>query len=232
VALNTLLSVHVQPGAIGRYVMAISRLADAARRKKEPFTWGAFETLYGEDGPIRFVSSAETFAALAKRGSVPELAARVLGAAEAQKLVEEVSSCVASQSTTITVDRPDLSYVRSPLKPGELKAASVTRARVRAGGRESYEELMRKLAAAIPKLDDPSQLIVRQTLVGNVAEYVAIRPLRDLAELDAHRTPEQLLTQAFGPAEGGMIFRNGGAAIEQLDRSIVGYRADLSNPAA
>lgn len=231
-ALNTVLSVNVQPGAIGRYTTAIQRLAEAARSKKEPFTWGAFDTLYGEQGPIRFVSNAENFAALGKRGSVPELVARVLGATEAPRFVEEVGACVASQSLTVSIDRPDLSYVRSPLKPGELKVAAVTRALVRAGARESYEELMRKLSEAIPKLDDPSQLIVRQTVIGNVAEYVAIRPLRDLAELDAHRTPEQLLVQAFGASEGGLVFRNGGAAIEQIDRSIVGYRPELSNPPA
>ncbi len=231
-ALNTVLSAQVLPGAILRYTAAIQRLAEAARNKKEPFTWGAFETLYGEQGPIRYVSSVETFDALGKRGSVPELVARVFGAADAPRFLEEVGACIASQSLTVAADRPDLSYLRSPFKPGEFKAAAVTRTRIRPGARESYEELLRKLSEAIPKLDDPSQLMVRQTIVGNVAEYVSIRPLRELRELDAHRTPEQLLIQAFGASEGGLIFRNGGAAIEEIERSIVGYRPDLSNPVA
>jgi hypothetical protein len=232
VALYSLLSVQVQPSAIIRYTAAITRLAEASRKKKESFTWGAFETLYGQEMSIGFVSTADTFEALGKRDNVPELVARVLGASEAPRFVEEVSACIASQSLTISVDRADLSYVRSPLKPGELKAASVTRTIVQPGARESYEELLRKLSEAIPKVGDQTQLIVRQTVDGNLAQYVSIRPLRELSELDAQRTPEQLLTQAFGASEGGLIFRNGGAAIEQIERSIVGYRADLSNPAS
>ena len=229
-ALTSLLSVQVQPGGIGRYTAAIQRLAETARNKKESFTWGTFDTLFGAEPRTRFVSSADSFEALGKRGTVPELVVRVLGAGEAPRFIEEIGACVASQSLTVSIDRPDLSYVPRPFAPGEIKAASVTRVLVQPGMRESYEELIRKIAEAIPKLDEPAQLLTRQTIVGNTAEYIAIRPLHELSELDAHRTPEQLLTQAFGPSEGGLIFRNGGAAILQITREIVGYRADLSNP--
>jgi len=231
-ALNTVFSVEVQPSAVVRYATQVQRLAEAARKKKEPFTWGAFQTLFGEQMGFRFVSSAETFAALEARGMLPELAARVLGASEAQRFLEETGACVASQRMTIGIDRPDLSYLRGTLQPGSVRAASVTRIRARSGAREALEELLRKVAEAIAKLDDPAQLITRQTIVGNTAEYVAIRPLGALADLDAQRTPEQLLTQAFGPAEGGLIFRNGGEAIEKIEREIVGLREELSNPPA
>ena len=230
-ALTSVLSVRVQPGGIVRYTAAIQRLADAARKAKEPFTWGAYVTLFGDEPTTRFVSNADSFEALGKRGTVPELVAHVLGATEAPRFLEEVGACVASQSLTVSVDRPDLSYVPRPFAPGELKAASVTRVVVQPGLRESYEELLRKISEAIPKLDEPAQLMTRQTVIGNLAEYIAIRPLRELSELDAFRTPEQLLTQAFGASEGGLIFRNGGAAIREITREIVGYRADLSNPA-
>jgi hypothetical protein len=230
-ALNTVLSVEVQPGEVVRYAAHVERLADAARKKKEKFTWGAFQTLFGERMAFHFVSSVESFAALQARGTAAELAVRVLGASDATRFVEETSACVAEQRLTIGLDRPDLSYLRGTLEPGSVRAGSVTRIRIRPGGREAFEELLRKLAEAIPKLDDPAQLITRQIVVGNTAEYVAIRPLRELGDLDAQRTPDQLLTQAFGPSEGGLIFRNGSEAIEGIERELVGLREELSNPA-
>jgi hypothetical protein len=229
-ALNTVLSVEVQPGAILRYTAQIQQLAEAARKKRETFTWGAYQTLFGERTQLHFVSSAESFGALEARGSAADLVARVLGATEAPRFLTEVGACVAAQRMTVSVDRPDLSYQRGELKPGEVRAASVTRIRIRPGAREAFEELLRKLAEAIPKLDDPAQLITRQVVVGNTSEYLAVRPLRQLADLDAQRTPDQLLTQAFGPGEGGLIFRNGGDAIQEIERELVAIREELSNP--
>jgi len=229
-ALNTVLSVEVQPGAIVRYTAQIQQLAEAARKKRETFTWGAYQTLFGERVQLHFVSSAETFGALEARGSVADLVARVLGPSEASRFLTEVGACVAAQRMTVSVDRPDLSYLRGELKPGDARAASVTRIRIRPGAREAFEELLRKLAEAIPKLDDPAQLITRQVVVGNTSEYLAVRPLRQLADLDAQRTPDQLLTQAFGPGEGGLIFRNGGDAIQEIERELVAIREELSNP--
>lgn len=229
-ALHTVLSVEVQPGAIVRYAAHIQQLAEAARKKKEAFAWGAYQTLFGERTQIHYVSSAESFAALEARGAVPDLVARVLGGAAAPRFLEEVGGCVATQRMTVSADRPDLSYVRGELRPGAPRAAAVTRIRIRPGAREAFEELLRKLAEAIPKLDDPAQLVVRQVVVGNTAEYLAIRPLDGLADLDAQRTPDRLLTDAFGPGEGGLIFRNGGDAIAEMEREIVALREELSNP--
>ena len=229
-ALNTVLSVEVQPGAIFRYTKHIQQLADAARKKREKFTWGAYQTLFGERMQLHFVSSAETFAALEARGTTLDLVGRVLGASEAPRYLSELGDCVRAQRMTVSVDRPDLSYVRGELQPGDARAASVSRIRIRPGAREAFEELLRKVSEAIPKLDDPAQLITRQVVVGNNAEYLAIRPLRALADLDAQRTPDQLLTQAFGPGEGGLIFRNGGDAIVEIEREVVSLQEELSNP--
>jgi hypothetical protein len=212
-ALNTVLSVEVQPGAIFRYTTHIQKLADAARKKREKFTWGTYQTLFGERMQLHFVSSAETFAALEARGTTLDLVGRVLGASEAPRYLSELGD-----------------YVRGELQPGDTRAASVSRIRIRPGAREAFEELLRKVSEAIPKLDDPAQLITRQVVVGNNAEYLAIRPLRALADLDAQRTPDQLLTQAFGPGEGGLIFRNGGDAIVEIEREVVSLREELSNP--
>jgi hypothetical protein len=231
-AVNTTLSVEVQPGAIVRYTAKIAELAAAARKKREKFTWGTYQTLFGERMRLHFVSSAEGFGALQERGTPADLVGRVLGDAAAPQFLTELGSCVAAQRMTVSVDRPDLSHVRNPLPPGSVRAASVTRILVRPGARDAFEELMRRLAEAIPKMDEPLQLLTRQVVIGNLAEYLAILPLQELRELDAHRAPELLLTEAFGPGEGGHLFRTGGEAVQAIEREIVSLREELSNPPA
>ncbi len=58
-----------------------------------------------------------------------------------------------------------------------------------------------------------------------------MRPLANLADLDSQKGPQELLTEAFGAEDGGRILENGQEAVEQVQRSIVVYRPDLSNPA-
>jgi hypothetical protein len=231
-ALTHILRVQLQPGATVRYEEAIRRLAEGARKKKDPLRWVAYQTLFGTSPAIAFVTRVDSFAELAKQGTPQELVTRVLGEKEAPGFAEETLGCVVASSQTVSLERPDLSYVRNPIPPAGVPFVSVNRARVRFGMREAYEELIRKLSEAIPKVDDPATLIVRQVIVGALGEYLVVRPLRELAELDAQRSPDQLLTQAFGPGEGGLIFRNGGEAIESLDREIVARRDDLSHAPA
>jgi len=69
-------------------------------------------------------------------------------------------------------------------------------------------------------------------IFGNLNDYFLIRPLRGLAELDAHLPADQLLTRAFGSGEGGLIFRNGGDSLHSIERSIVQIVEPASNPAA
>lgn len=228
--LVNVLSVQLRPGAIGRYEGHIQRLAAAATKKKESFHWEAWSTAFGGPMAIHFVSMAETFADLGKRGTVPQLVERVLGAKDAPEFMEQVGDCQLTQQSTLSVDRPDLSYPDASVTSSSHPIAVVTDIRVRPGGRDAFEELLRKLAEAIPKVDDPTRLVANQAAIGNLAEYWTVRPARDMAELDTQRGPDELLNMAFGAGEGGLIFRNGIEAIDQIQREIVMYRPELSNP--
>lgn len=228
--LVNILQVQLRPDAVRRYEENIQRLAQAATKKKDAFHWTTHVATFGERPSINFVSMAETFSDLAARGTVPELVARCLGAKEAISFMDEVGDCVAAQRNTISVDRPDLSYTNAEFTPKTHPIGVVTEVRVRPGGRDALEELLRKLAEAIPKTDDPTRIITHQAAIGNLAEYWTVRPARELRELDDQRGPDDLLQKAFGAAEGGLIFRNGVAAIEHIERSIVMYRPELSNP--
>jgi hypothetical protein len=220
----------VRPDQLDAYEEKLRQLAERAVDRKEAFHWNAFQTAIGELGNFYFAAPAESWSALQKRGNAQELVHRLIGEKEGRRWLAEISAYLLTATQTVSVDRPELSYaqdtpVRSPL-------VLVTAVRTRPGEQEAFEEFIRKLAEAIPKVDDRWRLVTRQIVVGNLREYRTVRPLQDLAQLDSLLPPEALLSQAFGAAEGGLIFRNGMAAIEHVERRILALRADLSNPAS
>jgi hypothetical protein len=227
--LISVLSVKTRPDRWQTYEEAVQRLSEAAADHGEESHWTAHQTAFGEIGAIDFVSRAGNFAEIAARGTAPEMVERVLGSVGAEQFMSEIGECVTAQQNFIATDRPDLSH--PPADEGRtFPAAVLTRLEATPGKQEACEEVIRKVAEAIPKVDDQARLITYQTVVGNLAEYHSVRPIEDLSELDEQRTPQDLLVQAFGPTEGGLIYRSGLDAITSLRRSILVYRPDLSNP--
>jgi hypothetical protein len=91
--------------------------------------------------------------------------------------------------------------------------------------------MFRRFAEAIPKTDDAARVMTFQTVVGDISEYTMVRPLEGIGDLDNQNLMPDLLNLAFGSVEGGLIYRSGLDAIERLERSIVVYRGEMSNPA-
>ena len=86
---------------------------------------------------------------------------------------------------------------------------------------------MNQLEARIARLE------AREDIGNLLLDYclaVDERNLDALGELDNQLPPQELLNQAFGPAEGGLIYRAGLDAIDSIERSILLYREELSNP--
>jgi hypothetical protein len=106
----------------------------------------------------------------------------------------------------------------------------VTSLRARPGQAEACEELIRKIAEAIPKTGDAARIITNQSIIGELNLYWTVRPLRSLSELDEQLPAPELLNKAFGPAEGGLLWRTGSEAVDQARREITGYVPELSNP--
>jgi len=227
--LTSILSVQVRPDRVAQYEELIRNLAACAVDQGDGFHWTAHQTLYGEVGTLYFVSEDPDFAGVAARGDTQELILRVLGEEEGAKALVSMLECTISQQVTISLDRPELSYPPEQIDR-VFPAAVVTQIRSRPGGQEALEELIRKISEAIPKVGDSSRLVSYQVMVGTLSEYWTVRPLEDLSELDEQLPPAELLNQAFGAAEGGLIYRTGLEAIEEVKRQIVVYRQDLSNP--
>jgi hypothetical protein len=229
--LTNVLSVQPRPEDEIRYVELVQQLAQRAVQKKDRFRWTTHSTAFGTQGPMfHFVSQSADWAGIGGRGTPLELFDRVLGAKAAAEWRQNLLSCTASSRNTISIDRPDLSYPPDRREPSAHPFAVVTTLRVKPGGQEAVEELLRKLAEAIPKVDDPARVIVNQTVVGDLREYWSVRPLRDLKDLDRHRLPQRLLEEAFGAPEGGLIFRGAMESMETAERALVQYLPDLSHP--
>jgi hypothetical protein len=227
--LITVLSVQTRADRRQRYEELVQKLAEAAVSRKEKSHWTAYQTAFGRLDTIHFASTGADFAEISSRGTVVEMLQRVLGSSEAEKFMTEIGDCVVSEENSISVDRPELSYPPAE-EVSTFPAAVLTVIEASPGKQEACEEVIRKIAEAIPKLDDKARLITYQTVVGNLTQYWTVRPIEELAELDGQRTPQELLIQAFGPAEGGLIYRSGLDAMTRLERNILVYRPDMSNP--
>jgi hypothetical protein len=226
--LANVLTVDIRQGERRRYFDLCQELSESAKSKQDPLQWTTYETRVGKANRIHFVVAAADFTELENKGTPEEMIGRVLGEKRALVWLDESESCVENQLQEISVDRPDLSYM-----PGETDGvaptAIVTVVQARPGHQEGLEELIRKLAEAIPKVNDGSQIMTYQTVVGNLLRYWTVRPLESMADLDKQLPAPELLNEAFGAAEGGLIFRSGLEAIAVVERNIVGYRPELSN---
>jgi hypothetical protein len=226
--LLSVLSVRTRPEKAQEYEVLTAEIAQRAREAGESFHWAAHQVSMGDLQVLHFTSEAEDFKALSERGQAPDMVARVLGEKQAEKTRIELNACTQEVSLSVFRDRSDLSY-QADESPELSPMAVITTIRARNGQFEACEELLRKVAEAIPKIGDPARVITWQPVVGELGFYVALRPLQSLADLDQHKGVPDLLSEAFGPAEGGLIYRAGLDAIESAQRDIVILRPDLSN---
>lgn len=229
-SLTTVLSISLIPAKTRSYEEGVRRIAEQATQKRDAFQWRTYQVVAGQQGVLHFVSQAQDFTALAKRDVTPQaLVLRLLGDKEGAQVGEQLASCSTASRYTIARERPDLSYPPESLTE-RYPMSVVTVLRARPGHQDAAEELIRKIAEAIPKVDDPARLVAYQTMVGDLRTYWTVRPIRSLADLDQQLAPADLLTKAFGAAEGGLISRSGTEALEHAERSIMLLRPDLSNP--
>lgn len=226
--LTTVLSVEVRPECARTYEQLCLKLAEQAKERGSSPNWTAHQGLFGAGNPFYFVVQSDDFAGLAASARVDETIQRALGDEAAGDWLQSASECIASQRHEVAVDRPELSYAPNGADP-TAPFTLLTVVRARPGHQEACEELIRKVAEAIPKTDDTSSVVTYQTVIGDLTQYWTVRPLSSLAEMDHILPAPELLSQAFGPAEGGLIFRIGMDAIERVERSITIHREELSN---
>jgi hypothetical protein len=206
----------------------VRRLAEKAKQDPDTLNWTGFQILAGEMGSYFYGSQADGWASIVAREPNTEMILRLLGEQEGSALLKQLNESVTSMRYVVFRDRPELSYApdqAEQVPPFVMR----TRVRARPGGQDACEELIRKVAESVPKVDDPRRFTTLQTLIGDINEYSIVRSLNDPAELDRERTVPDLLNDVFGTAEGGLILRSGREAIESVQADLATYREDLSN---
>lgn len=228
-SLMTVLSVSIRPDRFGRYEAGVQRVAEKAVSAKEPLEWAAHQVMIGALGTIHYTSECPDWATLSKREPVDMMVRRLMGDTGGAQLMEQLADCIVAERYTVGRERADLSHPpdpHTPIRPFGL----VTLLRARSGGEDAIEELIRKLAHAIPEVKDPRRFVAYQTVIGNLRTYWTVVPLADVAELDSFVPLPDLLQRAFG-AEGVLIYRTGMNALENMERQITVVRPELSNGA-
>ncbi len=221
---------HVRADRIRRYEELVTELAAEARKKKEAWHWVSHQVGFGPLARIYHVSQHEDWADLEKHGDARGLFERVLGEKRGQKVLEEANECLVSTERSLGLHRPELSY---PKEPAERVAriTSLVLVRARPGHQETVEELFRNVAEAIPKAGESARIATFQAVTGDMLGYWLVRPLDRLSDLDKQSIGRDLLLKALGQSEGARAYRNGLEGVDQVQREIVAYREDLSNPA-
>src|SRR5262249_35019142 len=152
----------VRPDKQGAYESAVQRVAAKALEQKEPFEWAAYQVAAGALGTVHFVAEARDWAALGTREPVEALVRRLLGETEGTHLIHQIGACIVAERSVIGQPRFDLSCppdAQQSLAP----LGMVTLMRARPGGQDACEELIRKVAQAIPTVKDPRRFLAYQT---------------------------------------------------------------------
>ena len=215
-------------GSMVAFEDVVARLSKAAAEKDYERPWTAYQTLHGAIGNISFITLHDSWQDLALQTPPATIFQDLFGAEEGRRLFAEANACLDGLESIVAVDRPELSYSEAELErpPAYMQ---FTQIRARAGAQEECEELIRKVAEAIPKVDDPTRFTAWQTLMGDRLTYGISFPLSGIADLDARLSPADLLQKAFGSSEGSLLYRQGRQAISELQTSLSVYREDLSN---
>jgi hypothetical protein len=218
---------HIKPDKIMDFENGLLEVTNRANEAEDPLFWTTAQVVGGPMGAYDLVLPRETMAEAGSAETAPVLVARLFDASRAQEILATLGSAIASVESSIIHDRPELSYP-SEREPGQMLAAVVTQAIMRPGHRDAAEELMRKVAEAIPKTGDVRRFTCYQPLIGNLRELAAVRPVYEWSQLDEATPVDELLNQAFGAGEGGLVFRQGMEAFESLQSELARVRRDLS----
>jgi hypothetical protein len=226
-SITTVIRYQIRPDKLIVWENALTEIATRAEEESDPLSYTCLQVQGGPLGRFYITLDDDSLADAAARQPAPALIARLFEEGEARRIVQETSSAIEAAESIILRDRPELSY-SADQESRPLQAAWVTTMVVAPGHRDACEELLRKVAEAIPKTDDVRRFTAYQPMIGDMREMIAVRPVYELAELDQVVPVEELLNQAFGSAEGGLIFRAAMEGVEQLTSELLLMRRDLS----
>ncbi len=224
----TIVSYSVHPERAAIFEEALAQVAERAREVSGALRWSTGQVICGDLGHYEISMRSESVAEAAQRATASAMLGRLFDAREAQRLLGDLSQSIREGRTSMLRDRTDLSY--APELTSQLPVAWVIlRALIRRGSHEACEALFTHTAEAIPKVGDPRRFDVWQPVIGNLLEIIAVRPIFELEQLDTIESLSVLLQKSLGKSYGSKIHRNGLAAFDETESTLLAYREDLSN---
>jgi hypothetical protein len=229
-------TVEVKPGMAGQLGEFIKKFRDAVEKTKGPQRWLASESMSGNSVLI-FTMPFGTFADLANVAGDPLVAA--YGEQEAARLLGTLQSAVASESTTIYTDRPDLSRPRPAPAGGAAGnppvAVLYVDINVKAASVSQFESFVKKLIEATSATAPTEYWNMRQRMFGpgNTPGYRVVVQFPTWADLDKPgKSIEQRIREHFGAEEGDKLLAANADTILGVNQRLARVRSDLARPPA
>lgn len=224
----TIVSYAIHPERAAIFEEALAQVALRARESSSALRWSTGQVICGELGQYMISMRSETVAEAAQRPTAGALLGNLFDTDDARRMLIDLSRSIRDGRTQMLRERSDLSYHPDPTALAPV-AWVILRGLIGRGSQEACEALFSHAAEAIQKLDDPRRFDVWQPVIGNLMEIYSVRPIFELAQLDTIESLSLLLENSFGKSYGSKIHRNGIAAFDETETTLVAYREDLSH---
>lgn len=131
-------------------------------------------------------------------------------------------------SLTVSLGFPSLAWAQQQTdQPTQFIHVITTT--VRSGAVSDYEEFTKKIAAGANKINAPQRWMTSMVSIGGPGlTYTIVIPFSKWAEYDTWVPVPEILTKAYGAAEGARILKTGRAAIERTETAVYRLLPDLS----
>jgi quinol monooxygenase YgiN len=224
--------VKVKPEKTAEFNALTKKWVDANRRYSGDH-WLALETVYGEGDVYVFTSIRSSYADIDKANEVVMGAVRKAFGPQAEKVMQDFESCLASSRSELRRRRWDLSRkapadaVAYAKLTGESRYLRTTAVHVRPGHVADFEVLLKDMKAAGEKAANTQPVFVSQAIEGTKGTLFYVSTLRSsMAGFDNNPTMREILGE-----EGYKKFLQGNADfVEEADSSLFRFAPELSNP--
>jgi len=224
--------VKVKPEKTAEFNALTKKWVDANRRYSGDH-WLALETVYGEGDVYVFTSIRSSYADIDKANEAVMGAVRKAFGPQAEKVMQDFESCLASSRSELRRRRWDLSRkapadaVAYAKLTGESRYLRTTAVHVRPGRVADFEAMLKDMKAAGEKAANAQPVFVSQAIEGTKGTVFYVSTLRSsMGGFDNNPSMRDILGE-----EGYKKFLQGNADIvEEADSTLFRFSPELSNP--
>ncbi len=225
--------VKVKPEKVADFE-AIARKIVEANRKHSGDNWVAFDTMYGDDNTVAFVSTRNDLGSIETANQAFMKALKNAYGNGTEAMLNDFSACITSARGEIRKRRPDLSsnapasdedYARLV---GEARYIQTVAVRVKPGHGSAAEEMFKIAKAANDKKNPSIAILISQAIAGNDSGTFYVSHLApSMASVELPQLKELLGDEAYSNFQQIAAESTIGA-----EATIAKIRPEWSNPPA